>query len=261
MNTRILVATHKNYQMPEDSLYLPLHVGAHGKNDIGFTRDDSGDNISTKNPYYCELTGLYWAWKNIDFDYLGLCHYRRFFTLSRKIPKEQSEKYKIILSETELNKLLTESPIILPKKRNYIIETVYNHYKHTMYIEPLDETGRIIAEKYPEYSKAFENLKHKRRFHAFNMFIMEKKFVDGYCTWLFDILGELEKRIDSSKYTDFHKRFYGRVAERMLDVWLETNNYKYKEIKVINIENINWFNKIKSFLSAKFMGKRYEKSF
>ena len=78
---KLIVATHKQFQMPkDDNLYLPIHVGAEGKASLGYTGDNTGENISTLNPYYCELTGLYWAWKNLDCDYLGLVHYRRYFT-------------------------------------------------------------------------------------------------------------------------------------------------------------------------------------
>ena len=74
-NIKVIVATHKEYKMPKDKLYLPLHVGAKGKQDLGYTKDDTKKNISEKNPFFCELTGLYWAWKNIDADYIGLVHY------------------------------------------------------------------------------------------------------------------------------------------------------------------------------------------
>ena len=73
MNIKILVAAHKNYWMPEDSVYLPLHVGAEGKSDLGYTKDNTGDNISAKNPNFCELTGLYWAWKNLEAVMSGWC--------------------------------------------------------------------------------------------------------------------------------------------------------------------------------------------
>lgn len=248
--------------MPEDSMYLPLHVGAEGKNSIeGFTPDNTGDNISSKNPYYCELTGLYWAWKNLDADYIGLCHYRRYFSACKKLPKTEAEKFKVVLSSDQAEGLLSNADIILPKKRNYYIETIYNHYKHTMYIEPLDITGDVLREKYPEYVKEFEGLKHTTKMHAFNMFIMKKELLDQYCTWLFDVLGEVEKRVDSSQYSDFHKRFFGRISERLLDVWIRTNKLSYAEVPVIDMQKINWVNKIKSFLIAKITGKRYEKSF
>ena len=83
----IIIATHKKYQMPADKMYLPVHVGAEGKKDsdgndldLGYVKDNTGDNISLKNPSFCELTGLYWAWKNVDSDYVGLAHYRRHFS-------------------------------------------------------------------------------------------------------------------------------------------------------------------------------------
>ncbi|WP_278389529.1 DUF4422 domain-containing protein, partial [Acidaminococcus fermentans] len=80
MNITILIAAHKPYWMPSDPVYLPLQVGAEGKSLIpGYTPDNTGDNISAKNPHYCELTGLYWAWKNLSCEYIGLCHYRRYF--------------------------------------------------------------------------------------------------------------------------------------------------------------------------------------
>ena len=95
----------------------------------------------------------------------------------------------------------------------------------------------------------------------FNMFIMKKEILDGYCKWLFDILFELEKRVDTKDYTAFHNRFYGRVSELLLDVYINTNNISYKEVNFIDIENINWLKKGTSFLKAKFLGKKYEKSF
>nr|MCR5216646.1 DUF4422 domain-containing protein [Lachnospiraceae bacterium] len=82
MNIKLLVATHKSYWMPTEKMYQPLQVGAAGKETIpGCIRDDEGENISAKNPNYCELTGLYWAFKNLskDVEYVGLCHYRRHF--------------------------------------------------------------------------------------------------------------------------------------------------------------------------------------
>ena len=80
MSIKIIVAAHKKYWMPTDPVYLPVHVGAEGKDSIGYTPDNTGENISAKNPYFCELTGLYWAWKNLDADFIGLVHYRRYFT-------------------------------------------------------------------------------------------------------------------------------------------------------------------------------------
>lgn len=254
---KIIVAAHKKYEMPKDKVYMPIHVGAEGKKEIGYQCDNIGKNISKKNPYFCELTGLYWAWKNIKSDYIGIAHYRRHF----KGKNKSKNKFDTIINSEEINELFNKTDIILPKKRNYYIETLYSHYEHTMYVEPLDIAGKIIQEKYPKYVKEFNKLKERKAAHMFNMFIMKKNIADDYCKWLFDILFELEKRVDVSKYDSFHARFYGRVSELLLDVWINTNKLDYKEIPVIYMEKINYKNKIISFLKAKFLGEKYGKSF
>lgn len=261
-NIKVIVAAHKKYQMPDEKMYIPVQVGAEGKEKIeGYIQDNTGDNISSKNPYFCELTGLYWAWKNLDADFIGLVHYRRYFTNTNKIPKEENEKFKIVLTQNDAESILENADVILPKKRNYYIENLYSHYEHTMYVEPLDETRKIIEEKYPEYLEEFGKLHKRTSAHMFNMFIMKKEILNEYCTWLFDILFELEKRTDASKYDSFHARFYGRISELLLDVWINKNQIKYEEVKVMDMQKINWWKKGTSFLRAKITGKKYEKSF
>lgn len=255
---KVIIATHKKYQMPKDELYLPVHIGSEGKDDIGYQKDNEGDNISLKNPNFCELTGLYWAWKNLDKDYIGLAQYRRHFA-SKKINKK--DLFNSVLTIKEADEILNDVDIITPNKRKYYIENLYNHYKHSLYIEPLDITGEIIKDKYPEYYNEFTKLKKRRSAHMFNMFIMKKDKLDEYCTWLFDILFTLESKVNVKEYDSFHARLYGRVSELLFDVWLNTKGYSYKEVKVKSMEKVNWFKKGTSFLKAKFLGKKYGKSF
>lgn len=260
-NIKIIVATHKKYQMPNDDIYLPIHVGAEGKESIGYQADNVGENISNKNSYFCELTGLYWAWKNLDAEYIGLSHYRRHFTCSKNVPKKEEDKFKILLNREQVEKILETTDIILPKKRKYYIENLYDHYKHTMYIEPLDETREIIEEQCPEYLTEFDKLHKRTSAHMFNMFIMKKEYLDKYCDWVFGILFELEQRVKPEQYDSFHARYLGRISELLFDVWINTNNLKYEEIKVIDMQNVNWLKKGMAFLQAKFTGKKYGKSF
>ena len=95
----------------------------------------------------------------------------------------------------------------------------------------------------------------------FNMFIMKKEYLEEYSKWLFDILFELEKRTDLSKYDAFHARFFGRVSELLLDVWINKNQLKYKEVKVMDMQQVNWLKKGMAFIMAKFTKKKYDKSF
>lgn len=254
MKIKILVATHKKYQMPLDDMYIPIHVGKEGKNEIGYMGDNTGDNISLKNSNYCELTGLYWAWKNLDCDFIGLSHYRRYFSTKNLLEKykQKNNRFNLILKENEIEELLQTYDIVLPKKRNYYIETVYTHYKNAHYESDLLEIKKILKNKYPEFLSDFENVMNGKTLHLYNMFVMKKRYFDEYCSWVFDILFELEKKIDISNYDSYQSRIYGFLSERLFNVWILQKKLKVKEINIINMEKIDWLKKVKEFLKRKY---------
>ena len=236
--------------MPTDDVYLPIHVGRAGKQDIGYIGDDTGENISEKNPNYCELTGLYWAWKNLDADYIGLCHYRRYFT--RRNHRNCAKKKEAILTYKEFASILKEVPIIVPDKRRYYIETVRSHYNHSHYAKDLDMTEMIINELYPEYNEIFRKVMNRTWAHMFNMFVMRRDYFEAYCQWMFSILDKLEQRTDISSYNAVEARIYGYISEMLLDVWLEKNALKYREQNVSFLEPQNWLKKGGRFIIRKF---------
>lgn len=248
MNIKIIVASHKPYQMPKDNIYLPLHVGREGKSDIGFQGDNTGENISEKNVNYCELTGLYWAWKNLAADYIGLAHYRRHFVGN----KHCKDKWERVAGKDEIEQVLQNADVILPPKRNYFIETTYNQYAHAHHAVDLDTAREILEEKYPKYLPEFDSCMKRTSGHKFNMLIMKRELLDDYCTWLFDLLFELEKRLDISAYSANDKRVFGFVSERLLDVWIGTNQIEYQEMPVLFMEKQNWVVKGGNFLKRKF---------
>ena len=252
MDVKIIVATHKPYWMPEDKIYLPVQVGAAGAaNDLGYARDNTGDNISNKNKNYCELTGLYWAWKNLSADYIGLAHYRRHFTL-----RKGSDKTNLPITGEELIPLLENYDVLLPRKRNYFIDTTYDQYVHAHHKEDLDTTEAILKERYPEYLDAYNKAMKSTSGHRFNMFVMKKYVFDKYCTWLFDVLFELENRLDISEYSNYDARVYGFVGERLLDVWMMTNMVNSKDIPYVFMEKQNWFVKGGNFIKRKIKGEK-----
>lgn len=269
-NVQIIIATHKKHRMPDDKMYLPLHVGAWGKKDadgndlnLGYRKDDTGDNISNLNASFCELTGLYWAWKNLDVDYIGLVHYRRHFG-----KKAGSEPWKYVLRYKDIEPYLGRIKLFLPRKRWYIIETLYSHYEHTHYSNQLDETRKIIQAKYPKYLDSYDRVINHRYGYMFNMMIMEKKLLNEYCTWLFDILFELKQKIEMPELSAYQGRFYGRVSEIIFNVWIDYSlkagrikRVEIKELPYIHMEKINWWKKGTAFLKAKYTDKKYEGSF
>lgn len=249
MNIKIMVAAHKTYWMPEDPVYLPVHVGKEGKDNIGYQGDNTGENISKKNPNYCELTAIYWAWKNLDADYIGLVHYRRYFT--KKEARSVEGKRKQVLSSKDWESILKKTSIVVPGKRKYYVESNRSHYIHAHHAEGLEELERIIHEQYPEYVPAMKKVMNRTWAHMFNMFVMDKKHYDAYCEWMFAILAEIEKNVDISTYSAYEARIYGFVSELMLDIWLEKNQLAYSEQNVSFMEKQNWLKKGGKFLARK----------
>lgn len=253
---KIVVATHKKALIPQDELYLMLQAGSalhpHLKGIVG---DDTGDNISNKNESYCELTCLYWAWKNLQEDYIGLCHYRRYFGTHRLGPKTSR-----FLTIEDAQKRLAKAPLLLPSPRRYYIESTYSHYGHAHHIQDLNSVRVVLAAHYPAYLSSFDTVMSRTWGHRFNMMVMRRDLLDNYCTWLFGVLGKVETITDTTTYTAYDKRFCGLLAERLLDVWLLATGTPYTELPVVNTESQHWPKKIAAFLSRKWHGDRYERS-
>jgi hypothetical protein len=247
----VLIASHKPYWMPRDPVYQPIFVGSANSSisvPSGWIRDDDRrDNISIKNPSFCELTALYWGWKNIDSDYIGLVHYRRHFAKRSGIGLHSHH----IIDGFELQKQLAASPVILPKQRNYYIETNSSQYTHAHHSQDLIAVRKILAELSPEYVPAFDQYMHETHGHRFNMMVMRRDILNAYCDWLFTILFQLESELDITNYSENDRRVFGFVAERLLDPWLRTNIIPYKELPVVHLESQHWPSKIVRFLVRK----------
>lgn len=236
-------------------MYVPVHVGAALADEPipGFQRDDEGDNISTENPRYCELTALYWAWRNLDAEYLGLAHYRRQFAGSGE---------RKTLTSAEAHELLKKAPVILPKPRNYFhVTTVEKHYGDTfdpMHIECLRIALGLV---YPEYLETFNKRMASSKIHLYNMMIMRRDILDAYLSWMFEVLRYAEAGIDFEGLSAFDARAVGRISERLLDTWIDVNGIAYAECPVVSMEKVRWDKKVTSALAAKFMGRKYTESF
>lgn len=244
---KILVCCHKPCELPQDKIFLPIHVGAAISNtDLEIQRDDllNGqpcENISDKNRSFCELTAIYWAWKNIktlypDLQYIGLNHYRRFFAFNETrftgsgLPKDVQNISEYKLDIQKMTSWLTSGKIITTPKA-HLKTSVASGYEHAHYSSDLRAVHDIIRDDYPEFLNAFnEVFLGSNFFYDCNMFIMPWEEFDKYCTWLFGILFKAEKNIDISNYDNYQKRIYGFLAERLWTVWVKYRNYSLKNL-------------------------------
>lgn len=232
LNMKIYIAAHKQFQAPADSTYIPLQVGAENKESLGFQGDNTGDNISLKNPNYCELTGLYWIWKNSDADIVGLVHYRRFFYNS--IFSDH------IMSENEINQALAKADVIVAQRGYTWKCKVKDNYKQMHTPSDLDLVTEVISYKYPDYLPSYKHVMNGHHYSQFNMMICKKSIFDQYCEWLFDVLGYVENHliVPLEERTQYEKRVFGFLSERLLIVWLLNNSqYHVIEKPVYNSES------------------------
>lgn len=240
----IYVISHKAIERVNNNFYKILAVGAVDKEDVddwADFRDDlcingSIDEISGKNQYYCELTGIYWLWKHCNDEVIGVCHYRRFFTINKEFCIDLSN----IICEELITKVLDVKDMILPPIHNFRLPVF--HYSLRIYGKNeeliVKEIRSIIQQKYPSYLQEFDNVNGGCQSYVWNMMICKKKLFDSYCNWLFDILFELENRltIDLSKMDVEQKRLYGYLSERLLTVWVKKNKLEIYESNVMFTE-------------------------
>ncbi len=252
-DTKVLVVSHKEYKMPADEVYCPIQVGTAPETFIEFIRDNTGDNIADSNPRLCELTAIYWAWKNLKCDYIGLTHYRRHFTDRSRLQRIGKDKFDCVISGQSLEKELKKDVVIVPDKRKYYIETMESHFLHLPYVFEKDYRvlRQVISELCPEYLDSYDKVMNRTWAHIFNMFVMKWEWFDRYCDWLFPIILECDRRIDVSGYSYAQAREVAYFGEFMLDIWMEKNNIPYKEMPVVFMERQNWIKKGGLFLFRK----------
>lgn len=237
---RIFVSTHKDVDLFQSDVLQPVQVGAaKAQAPIGYAmRDCDGENISDLNPMYCELTTQYWAWKNVDAEYYGFCHYRRYFDFSDERHAENGFgeiMYDRIDAKAQREFRLDDKSIAEAIRGYDVITTEFKdlrefpedystpweHYNHApqLHIEDLELCMRILGEMHPDYTEDADEFLLGNKSCFCNMFIMRKDIFQDYCAWLFPILQRFMEESDMSLYSREARRTPGHLAERLLNIY------------------------------------------
>ena len=227
----IFVVSHKDVQRLSE-LSTPYRALFVGDNKYALRdkypnseTDDTGDNISAKNPSYCELTALYWIWKNCDDNYKGMVHYRRFF-------QETSSPESPLLSESDILGILNKYQLIVPKKYP-LMTTVKKHYASHHHASDFELLGRAISEICPDYVDDFNECEGYHYFYPYNMLIANRNAFNNYINWMFSVLGYVDdNRTEGNDEVGYQSRWVGFLSERLMSVWLHHNRYSFYECDV-----------------------------
>lgn len=253
MNIKIAVCHHKPTPFCQTEQIIPVHAGkAKAHIDLGFPGDDSGDNISHKNDSWCELTVLYWMWKNVTADYYGLFHYRRYicFTPAKRATQSYEDTGAQFIAENGLTpsiitKACSQADIITPDRIPVhpvgvpgTIYSCYDQYAQHHYKRDLDKVLLLSKTLSPHiYPYVLKTMASKTA-SFFNMFIMKKEFFNEYAEWLFPLLEAAEAQLDISSYDPFQRRIWGFLSERLLNAYVDyavaTHKASYATYPVTN---------------------------
>jgi len=277
---KLITFFHKPYFYISDDVNIPMHVGRAvalekvkdeniSNDDLRWLMentlgDDMGNNISELNRYFCEMSGIYWCWKNYDKignpEYIGFQHYRRLFANNRG--------YKNLSSEL-LSYINKYDFITIPLRYDKISNR--EHYnKSEFHISSDLDIATSIAQKHDAYyaNNLIEYLDKNQGFFL-NMFIMKKELFFEYCNTIFPILLETHSKINYEGRSIDQNRSIGFLAERLTGAYLyqkikeDMKNKPLKFVyinekgKIINGFNINWSKKARRWLiDVKFSKKR-----
>ncbi|MGN1213102.1 MAG: DUF4422 domain-containing protein [Christensenellales bacterium] len=256
MNVKIFISCHKKFKSLNNEIFVPIQVGTEINKKIeGMVHDnDLPDNISQKNKKYCELTAHYFAWKNVDADYYGFFHYRRYLSFSKEKFKANSENHVVVndlneesikkygLDEENVKNVVSDYDVLVPEKRVSVdIARAYG-LATTQARDEIEFCFDYVYNKYPQMRKAIKKYKHAFYGYFYNMFIMKKEIFKHYANWLFDILKAHEENFNVEHYDVQSYRVSGYLAERLTGLyitWLQLKgDVKIKELQTLMLKNV-----------------------
>lgn len=221
----IFVAAHKPDFVIHDEVHTPIHVGrvvSKFKAEMAeMLGDDTGENISEKNPSYCEMTAHYWIWKNVkDAEFVGLCHYRRYFGCE--------------ITQENISQLMQDYDVMLVEP-SYYVDSVFSYFAKFVGAENMTILAEVMKRLYPDYYDTLVKLCDGVKFYPFNMLVCRKPLYDQYCEWMFTVLQTCEQYIKPSPYTN-GRRALAYLAEMLTSVYFLHRQLRIKAVPYLKVE-------------------------
>lgn len=247
MNSKIAIyiVTHQIADLPASDHFVPIQAGRGINPKLAMLGDETGDNISAKNPYYAEITPMYWVWKNATLpDHVGFFHYRRFLNFGKEYPEKLHWSEKVFTDFSQrthakfgwdsrtLSKKVTPYDIVTPKREEVLQPpswdkptTLYAHYDCLHHIHDLELALEAIEKYYPKYRTVANEVIDDCMACFCHMYVMKKSVFADYMLWLTTVLGYVEENIDLdspiyAKETG-NQRVFGFLGERLFNIYVE----------------------------------------
>lgn len=207
------VTSHLNLhkQMKEyNSEYITYIQAGAALTDISMcdVKDNIGENISEKNPYYCELTAGYWAAKNNkESDYLGLYHYSRGLDLA----DEELESF-------------------LCKNNQVIVSNPYGVRYSMMcrlHREDYERIRAAVLSVNAQYEESVDAYFLQSFFIPGNIMVASRIIFCEYYDWMMKVMETCEKLLLDSYGDEVPKRIWGYYGEHLHNIYLIHHRNEY----------------------------------
>lgn len=283
-NIKILVS-HRidvNSVAIENPLYMPVLCGAtfDAENSIKISGDDTGDNISARRMSFCEFTVQYWAWKNIEADYYGLCHYRRYLSFAKKhfktnkynmihVPAltQQSKKRFGLLNNKNMERLISEYDILVseyaetkniptPRGKKATVREMWEAHEGFFFKkDSINLMFELIDQMAPTYSHSAREYFSGSHHRGFNCYILRGELFNRLCQFQFPIMFEVERRLDTKGYSQTMLRTPAFLGEMLYGIFIH-HVTKYEQWKARELQLI-FFNSTEQVEGRVDLIKRY----
>ena len=270
---KIFITYKDKHRIIKTNIINPIQTGRAIADEVfqDMIGDDTGDNISEKNPRYNELSGQYWVWKNFDEignpDYIGFMHYRRHFIFDKSFNLKNKKPwflginvFKTDYFDRECERNLADKNILQSIEgdvdciaiKPYDIQYFDSNdlYMKEHYIATIAGSKRIIwnifydsiLKLYPNYREILDKFSYGSVINVCNMFIMKKELFFDYCEFCFNILAEVDNQINYRDFSTQELRYCGYLGEYLLTMYimkLQQENKKLKFLDAVLIMNDN----------------------
>lgn len=258
INLKIFICAHKDFSIyPDNDMYTIIH----GDEEINIPLDQITEKkeekgVAAMNHSYGEGSRIYYLWKHVDLpDYVGICHYSRYFSFFDEEPN-----FKSIFSECDA---------IIPKPLK-LGKSLLKDYTKCHSKNDLLTISKIITEDYPDYTEMLiESLSDEFLFPC-NMFIFPKETFNKYCEFIFGVLNKFNKirgfetdedvyhyvnerkeeylkKVAPNSKVEYQSRLHGFLMERLTNLFIRKNITKAAFFDIVTTEG----NKIEEVFKAK----------
>lgn len=194
--------------------------------------DDIGENISARNVNYCELTALYWIWKNrLAGAHVETAHTSEVIGIHAPSSDAYAGVYQyrrlLDINDAQLAHLAAyDVDVVLPYP-TMCEPDIFEHHERYVKSSDWDAMVQALEELHPEYMETYHRIFKGNYMYNYNILLAKETVLCDYCAWLFPILERTEELSDPKGW-ERADRYIGYLGENLETLYFMHHAEDYK---------------------------------